>query len=171
MKDRSGFYPSLPPLKWGGKGHRWWGKVAIVSLLLIFMVGCAGLQFKVKVENKLGIAKEVGYQLMTRVLKELPEGETKEKLKANTEIEFAVIRKDLDNEELPINASYLKAKLYTWIDRATKELGLIEGEDARLIMKTQDFFALEGGYEATPEQRVIGMAFCDGVLEAITSKL
>ena len=138
-----------------------------ILVLLIFMVGCGTIQFKLKVENKLAVAKEAGYQIMFRVLKEMPEGETKERLKANTEIEFAVIRKDLNNEELPINASYLKAKLYTWIDKATKELGLIEGEDARLIMKTQDFFALEGGYEATPEQRVIGMAFCDGVLEAM----
>lgn len=139
-----------------------------ILVLLIFMVSCANLQFKVGVENKLVIAKESGYQLMFRALKEIPEGATKEKLKVNAEAEFNIIYKDLDNEELAIDAAYLKNKLYSWIAVTLRDFNLsLSQEDTRLILKTQDFFALEGGYEATAEQRVIGMAFCDGVLEAL----
>jgi hypothetical protein len=141
-------------------------------LLVLFLVGllvsCQGLQFKLKVENKLALAKEGGYQIMARVLKNVPEGEAKERLKASAETEFRKIRADLDNPELIIDASYLKSKLYNWIDTGLAEIatGLSE-EDRRLFLRTQDFFALEGGYEATPEQRVIGIAFCDGVLEGL----
>ena len=160
MKDRSGFYPE--------RGYRWWGKLFIISLLLVFMVGCGTLQFKMQVENKLVIAKESGYQLMFRALKEIPEGETKERLKVSAETEFTIIYKDLDNADLAIDAAYLKNKLYGWIAVTLRDFNLsLSEEDARLILKTQDFFALEGGYEATAEQRGIGMAFCDGVLEAL----
>ena len=144
-------------------------QVVIILGLVGLLTACAGLQFKLKTENKLAIAKEGGYQVMFRLLKEMPEGEAKEKLKANSELEFTAIREELDNEGLAIDAAYLKAKLYTWIEKGLTELktSKLSEEDKRLILKTQDFFALEGGYEATPDQRILGMAFCDGVLEAV----
>ena len=69
----------------------------ILLALFIFMVGCGTLQFKMQVENKLVIAKESGYQLMFRALKEIPDGETKERLKVSAETEFTIIYKDFDH--------------------------------------------------------------------------
>lgn len=147
--------------------------VSLLEIILIIglvglLTACGTLRFKLKVENKLATAQEAGYQIMFRVLKEIPEGETKERLKVTSEVEFRTIRADLDNEELPIDATYLKSKLYTWIKKGLDDFGTSMSEaDKRLILKTRDFFALEGGYEATPEQRIVGQAFCDGVLEVL----
>lgn len=150
--------------------------IAIMAIMGL-MIGCAGLKVHLQLENKCAIAKEGGYQVTTlmfkQLAKEVAEGivdsDLLAEMKAALNKEMLDIKGDLKNPELVIDATWIKHKIYDWIDHALTIIPPpVDPDLMRLILKTQDFFGFIGGYEATPEQRAVGMAFCDGVLESLT---
>jgi len=139
------------------------------------MVGCRGFQFKpgVGLEQKLAIAKEGGWQMGFRYMKwgQKEQWEFFEATKRILITNLARISNDLGDPEKIINAEYLKVEIFNLIDYGLENFGTdIPLEDRRLIQATQNFFYFDcpEGCEATPEQRVLGQAFCDGMIEGIT---
>lgn len=141
------------------------------------MVGCAGFQFKpgVGLEQKLAIAKEGGWQMGYRLMK-LAEKEKWEDLGEMKEFlvnRFTGLSEDLGDPAIVIDADYMKVELFVWIGQGLEQFGSdIPLEDRRVVQTSQNFFFFEcpegEECEATPEQRVLGQAFCDGMVEGIT---
>lgn len=146
-------------------------KIGLV-ILLVGLVACADLKVRF---NKPAMAREGGFQIAQAVLKYTPEGQ-QEGWHGYLATSFPSIKAQLENPAQVIMADWLKMVLYQAIDTMLHAIEIPLDEDILdLIRRSQEFFYFECegadsvGFlcEVTPEARVLGIAFCDGVIQAV----